>query len=323
MALAHHKGGFPAKIGLALGSGSARGWAHIGVIRALQEAGISVDFVAGTSIGALVGAVFVSGGLDALEDEARRLRWSRVMSFLDIIFPRSGLIDGKKVVDALGDHVPDRDIEDLPAPFGAVATDLSSGHELDIRSGNVIDAIRASISIPGIFTPVCKGDQVLVDGGLVNPVPVSLAREMGAQFVIAVDIGRDIVLMKDVPEAAESDPQPLEPPDTSGNSPAYHGKLLNALNERIRTFDERARSQVSEWLKRGPKPNIFEVLYTSSMIMQRQITAMRLKAEPPDLLIRPDVNRIGFLDYHRADWSIDAGYREAARQIATLTGNGR
>ena len=305
---AHRRGGFPAKIGLALGSGSARGWAHIGVIRALQE-----DFVAGTSIGALVGAVFAAGRLDALEEEARRLGWSRVASFIDVIFPRSGLIDGRKVVDALGDYVPGRDIEDLTVPLGAVATDLSAAREVDIRSGNVIDAIRASISIPGIFTPVCKGDQVLVDGGLVNPVPVSLAREMGAQFVIAVDISRDIVLMNPVPEAAESDRQFSQPPDASKSSPAYHRKLLDTLNER-------ALSQVNEWLKREPRPNIFEVLYTSSMIMQRQITAMRLKAEPPDLLIRPDVNNIRFLDYHRAEASIAAGYQEAARQIATLTG---
>lgn len=322
MTPAHRRGGFPAKIGLALGSGSARGWAHIGVICALEEAGIPVDFVAGTSIGALVGAVFAAGRLDGLEEEARHLRWSRVASFFDVIFPRSGLIDGRKVVDALGDYLPDRDIEELTVPFGAVATDLSSAREVGIRSGNVIDAIRASISIPGIFTPVCKGDQVLVDGGLVNPVSVSLAREMGAQFVIAVDISRDVVLMKDVPEAAELDRQLSEPPDVSESPSAYHRKLLNALNKRIRTLDERAFSQVNDWLKREPKPNIFEVLYTSSMIMQRQITAARLKAEPPDLLIRPDVNHIRFLDYHRAEASITAGYQEAARQIATLTAGG-
>lgn len=165
--------------GLALGSGSARGWAHIGVIRALAEAGIRVDCIAGASIGAVVGAVFASGNIDALEDVVLQLDWRQITYFFDVILPKSGLIDGKKISTFIRNHVKGINIEELSIPFCAISTDLATGDEVAIRDGDIIEAVRASISVPGIFTPVKKNGAILVDGGLVNPVPVSVAREMG------------------------------------------------------------------------------------------------------------------------------------------------
>ena len=153
----HRKNRFaPGKVGLALGSGSARGWAHIGVIKALTEAGIRVDCIAGASIGALVGAVHASGKIDALEDIVLRLDWKQIASFLDVVFPKSGLIDGNKIADFVRAHVAPGNIEDLPLPFRAVSTDLETGSEVVIQEGDIIEAVRASISVPGIFTPVKK-----------------------------------------------------------------------------------------------------------------------------------------------------------------------
>ncbi len=180
------------KVGLALGSGSARGWADIGVIRALADAGIEIECVAGTSIGALAGAAFVLNKVDALEDFARQLDWKQIVSFLDVTFPRSGLIDGKKITDFFRCHVREMSIEKLPVRYCAVATDLATGSEVVLNEGDLIEAIRASISVPGIFAPVKKNGVFLVDGGLVNPVPVSVVRNMGADYVIAVNLNHDI-----------------------------------------------------------------------------------------------------------------------------------
>ena len=166
-----HKRVPPGKVGLALGSGSARGWAHIGVIQALTDAGIPVDYVAGTSVGAVVGAVYASGKIDSLEDVVLQLDWKKIAFFLDVVFPKSGLIDGNRVADFIRSLVEENDIEDLPLPFCAVSTDLATGNEVVIKDGDIIEAVRASISVPGIFTPVRKDDMTLVDGGLVNPVP--------------------------------------------------------------------------------------------------------------------------------------------------------
>ena len=183
----------PPKIGLALGSGSARGLAHLGVIRAVQEAGIKVDYVAGTSIGALVGAVYAAGSIDSLESTFQKFDWKKMVSFFDVIFPKSGLIDGAKVRELVRALVHAEVIESLPIPFCAVATDIQSGEEVVIRQGDLIEAVRASIAVPGIFTPVRSNGLLLVDGGLVNPVPVSVVRAMGAEIVIAVDLNQQIV----------------------------------------------------------------------------------------------------------------------------------
>ena len=180
-----------ARVGLALGSGSARGWAHIGVVRALEQAGVRPELVCGTSIGSLVGAAYAAGELDRLEQWARSLRKGEVIKFLDVSLGR-GLVKGERIMSFLRSNFRDRPIEDLALPFAAVATSLENGAEVWLRRGSTLAAVRASIAIPGLLAPVRHDGSLLVDGGLVNPVPVSLARAMGADFVIAVDLNSDI-----------------------------------------------------------------------------------------------------------------------------------
>jgi len=186
------------KIGLALGSGSARGWSHIGVIRGLQEANIAIDIVCGSSIGALVGGAFAAGKLDEAEKLIRGLAWSDVLGFMEVPIPRSGIINSEKIAEYLRARIGDPNIEDLPIPFAAVATDLTSGQEVWIRQGSLIEAIRASISMPGMFTPCFRDGRLLVDGGLINPVPVSLCRSLGANTVIAVNPNTDIKIQYEI-----------------------------------------------------------------------------------------------------------------------------
>src|SRR6476661_6651746 len=175
------------RVGLALGSGSARGWAHIGAIRALEERGIKADLVCGTSIGALVGAAYAAGELDRLEKWVSGLAWTTVVRLMDLTW-RGGLIRGQRLFTLFRTIFQDRDIDGLPIPYGAVATELYSGRELWLRHGNLLDAVRASCAMPGLFTPMIREGEVVVDGGLVNPVPVSMCRALGAEVVIAVDL---------------------------------------------------------------------------------------------------------------------------------------
>lgn len=307
-----HNSGFPKNIGLALGSGSARGWAHIGVIRALADAGIEVKCIAGTSIGSLVGAAFALNKIDVLEAFARQLDWKQIVLFLDVTFPRSGLIDGEKITDFFRSHVREMKIEELPLPYCAVAADLSTGREVILNEGDLIEAIRASISVPGIFTPLKKNGGFLVDGGLVNPVPVSAARNKGADYVIAVDLNHDIFDKKSANNIG-----PVAPPTKHavGQFISKQWRIVQDLNKRRSEFNSPAASQVSQWMHRDPTPNIFEVLTTSSNIMEAQITAARLATDPPDLLIQPRLGHIRFLEYHRAQEAIDEGYREATARL--------
>ena len=175
------------RIGLALGSGSARGWAHIGAIRGLEERGIQPDVICGTSIGALVGAAYAGGELDGLEQWVTGLAWTTVVRLMDLTW-KGGLIRGQRLFNLFRSTFKAKDISELPVPFGAVATELSSGREIWLREGNLLDAVRASSAMPGLFTPVLRNGRVLVDGGLVNPVPVSMCRALGAEVVIAVDL---------------------------------------------------------------------------------------------------------------------------------------
>lgn len=312
----------PKKIGLALGSGSARGWAHIGVIRALAEAGIRVDCVAGTSIGALVGVVYASGKIDTLEGVALQLDWRQIVSFLDVVFPKSGLIDGKKVADFIRNHVQEKNIEELPIPFHAVSTDLTTGKEVVIKEGDIIEAVRASISVPGILTPVRKNGVILADGGLVNPLPVSVAKEMGAVFIIAVDLNHDIVGKKGITKTSILNSSVLAPGTRTGQSLIKGSKILDALNKRVGTLDLRAFSQIRQWMSKDSLPSIFEVLMSSINIMERQITVTRLKTDPPDLLIQPNLGHIRFLEFNRAQEAIAEGYREAKTRVGLMIGKG-
>ena len=305
-------------IGLALGSGSARGWAHMGVIKALTEACIPVDYIAGTSIGAVVGAVHASGKIGALEDVILQLDWKQIGSFLDVVFPKSGLIDGNKISEFIRSHVETKNIEDLPLPFCAVSTDLETGSEVVIQEGDTIEAVRASISVPGIFTPVKKDDMILVDGGLVNPVPVSVVREMGADFVIAVDLNHDIVSKKGINKSSVPDSATLAQDKEKEQALTKKNRMLAKLNKRFEALDLPAFSQIRQWMSRDPLPNIFEIIMSSINIMETHITATKLKTDPPDLLIQPNLGHIRFLEFNRAHEAIAEGYGEMKLRINLL-----
>lgn len=199
-------------VGLVLGSGGARGWAHIGVIRALTEANIPITYVAGSSIGALVGAIYTAGELDDLEELVRSLDWRTVISYFDVVFPRSGLLDGNRVYELLSDHLRDMKIEDAEIKFCCVATDLLAGKEVRLQSGAMVDAVRSSISIPGVFTPFQRGDCFLGDGGIVNPVPVDVVKDMGADIIVAVNLNPVVPVAQtlDIDDVQTDDP-PSEP----------------------------------------------------------------------------------------------------------------
>ncbi len=298
------------KIGLVLGSGGARGWAHIGVINAIREAGYEIQCVAGTSMGALVGAAFASGHLDTLQKVAQDLDWRRVLGLMsDLSLPHRGLIDGKHIVDFIREHVLPGNIEDLSMPFAAIATDIVTGDEVVLRQGSIPNAVRASIAIPGLFTPLCQNENVLVDGGLVNPLPVDVARDMGAKTVFAVDITRSPL------------PAKISPPRLSASrrdqirQSTQH--LVDALQTRLPALDWNALPAMFRSDTTEPNlPNIFEIYGNMMRIFQRQITLTRLQLHPPDLLIQPDVQSLSTMEFHRADEAIQAGYKAARTALA-------
>jgi NTE family protein len=282
------------RIGLVLGGGSARGWAHIGAIRTLEEAGVRPDLVCGTSIGALVGAAYVAGELDRLETWVRGLKVQSVVSFLDFTLG-GGLIKGDKLIEFFRAHFVDRDIRELERPYGAVATDLARGREIWLREGGVSDAVRASIALPGLFTPAARDGSWLVDGGLVNPIPVSLARAMGADFVIAIDLNADIL--------------------------GRH--LRNAPATRTRrakpTLADTVMAQLGIERDDGPAPPaMLDVLASSINIMQVLITRSRLAGEPADAIIAPPLASLGLMEFHRAAVAIEAGRRAAEAALPQI-----
>lgn len=280
------------RVGLALGGGAARGWAHIGVIRALAEHGVRIDLVCGTSIGALVGAVFASGGLDRLEQWVLAMKLRDVMSFVDVQLT-TGMLKGERLVRFLRTQMPDQPIEELAMPFAAVATALHTGAEVWLRSGPLVDAVRASVSIPGLFLPLRHQDQLLVDGGLVNPVPVSLARAMGADLVIAVDLASDLM-----------------------------GRHLADLQPENGWRDLLPDSLV-EWLPPAtpaePRmPSMLDVMATGLNIMQVRIARSRMAGDPPDVIVAPRLAHLGLLEFYRGTEAIEAGRRAVSLALPGL-----
>lgn len=289
------------RLGLALGSGSARGWAHIGVIRALAEAGYVPDVVAGCSIGAFVGAAHANGDLDKLQTWVEGLTWKKVLGLLDVSFS-GGLIKGEKLVEFFERNFVDHEFAKLDLPFACVATDLATGREVWLREGSVASAVRASIAIPGVFKPILRDGRLLVDGGLVNPVPVSLCRAMGADIVIAVDLGSDRIgghrhalaqTQADQDEAADD------------AEPDWVARLR-------RTFS-RPRQANGELL-----PSMAGVMTTSIHIMQMRIARSRLAGEPADVLLSPRLGHLALTDYHRGAEAIAEGRAAVARMKPSL-----
>jgi NTE family protein len=299
------------RIGIALGSGSARGWAHIGVLRALIEAGVELDVVCGASIGALVGGAYVSGRLDALDDWARSVTWFDIVRLMDVTLTRGGVITGERLFKGVRSLLPDQQIETLPKPFAAVATDFVTGRELWLQKGSLIDAVRASSALPGLFPPVKLGADWLVDGGLVNPVPVSVCRALGAELVIAVNLNGDITSRNVAPRAARRRARlpPQREPD-----------LLNKLSARLREEFRGTASFLSAQLLRPRRrgPGFFEVLAGTIYIMQDRITRSRMAGDPPEVMVAPQLGHIRLLDFHRAEEAIDEGYACVRPLLGTI-----
>lgn len=279
-------------IGLVLGGGAARGWAHIGVIRALEKIGVKPDLVCGTSIGALVGAIYAAGELDRFEEWVLGLGVSEIFSYIDVSFS-GGLLKGDRLMEFLRTDFVDRPIEALPIPFAAVATSLNNGIEVWLRKGSTVDAVRASIALPGLFTPVLHEGVVLVDGGLVNPVPVSVARAMGADVVIAVDLNTDRLGQRIRVSFAEDE-------------------LTQQVE--VASWTEKLKENLGAYMPsisaEKPKlPSMMDVLASSINVMQVRITRSRMAGEPPDLIITPKLGNVGMLDFHLAKEIIDEGRR--------------
>jgi NTE family protein len=309
------------RVGLALGSGSARGLAHLGVIRAIEDAGIEVGCIAGTSIGALVGAIYAAGKLGELEATFLEFDWKKTASFFDVVLPKSGLLDGDKISELVRAHVHADAIESLPTPFAAMATDIVSGEEISIRSGDLIEAVRASISVPGIFTPVRSDGRILVDGGLTNPVPVSTVHDMGAGFVIAVDLNHEIVAGKNLKPLRST----RKPSKAENNTSDIFSRWVNEyrismkdIRQKLLALDNPASEQFRKWTSTEPLPNIFDVLLASINIMETRITQTRLLLDKPDLIIQPPLGHIRFLEFDRAEEIIEIGYEHTQRQLASL-----
>lgn len=284
-------------IGLALGGGVARGWAHIGVIQRLHEAGIKPDIVCGTSVGALVGGFWLAGELDNLEDWARALTKRRMLAYFDLMLNGSGLMGGKRLHQAMQEYIGEKRIEELPSKFVAVTAELATGHETWIDEGSLSDAIEAAYALPGVFPPRAINGRWLIDGALVNPLPVSVCRAMGARLVIAVGLHADAFGRASVQRREK-----YENPELSD------GRDLAAT----------ARGGVAErlMLKKlfnasGPTPGLGSVMLASFNIIMDRMTRSRLAGDPPDVLLTPRVGHIALLDFDRADELIALG-REAA-----------
>ncbi|MGX1305555.1 NTE family protein [Amorphus suaedae] len=303
--------GFKPRIGLALGGGAARGWAHIGAIRVLEEAGIRPDIVTGTSIGAVIGAASIAGKLDALEAFARSLTRRNVVGLIDPVFGSGGLIGGRRLVRLLQRDLGDIRIEELERAFLCVSTELGTGHEIWLRSGALVPALRASFALPGVFQPVQLGGRWLVDGALVNPVPVSACRALGARVVIAINLHSDIfgrgttVVHAMPPGPVDALPEAAEAAAAAKAAEDEEHGLFHSLRERLRMRlfgDDDAHL-----------PGLMGVMMESYNIMQDRLTRSRMAGDPPDYAIGPRLGDIGLFDFHRADEAIEVG-AEATRR---------
>jgi NTE family protein len=291
-----------------LGSGSARGWSHIGVLRALHERGIEPSIVTGSSSGSLVAASYASNQLDALDTWVRSLTKMDVWRLLDASFSGGGMMRGNRLMRAVGEQLEDCAIETLPRKFGAVAVDLHTGKEVSIQSGSILTAVRASSGLPGLFTPIFHEGRWLIDGGVLNPVPVSLCRALGADYVIAVNLNLPLA------RSRARQPTTREQPETTDNlSDDDRTELFARWAGLLEDFVSSIRSD-----RQRSEPGMIEVMYTSINIMQDQISRSRILADPPDLIVSPRLDDFHLMDFHRAAEAIEAGHAAIERVAAEL-----
>ena len=289
------------KIGLALGSGSSRGWAHIGIIKALAEIGIVPDIVCGTSIGALVGASYISNNLDNLEQWACSLTKFEIAKFFEINMSLNGFVDTRRLQNFLSKYVAKESdmIEEFSKQYAAVSTDLETGKEIWLTKGSVLDAVWSSVSLPGLFPAIKSNDRWLVDGGLVNPVPISTCRALGADIVIAVDLNGDI----------------LGKHFKKQRSSRKKKGVINKLNDLVREY----KPLIFD-VNRGDEspPNLFDAIASSINITQDRITKNRMAEDPPDILLSPKLSHIKLLEFYRAKEAIDEGRRCVQNNLTDL-----
>ncbi len=281
------------KLGIALGSGSARGWAHIGILQELETMGYKPDVVVGTSIGALVGAVYVSGVMEEFAHWVSHLSFRDVLGFLDIGFS-GGVVKGEKLFNFFSEHQSNPLIEELAIPFATVATDMTSGREVWIRDGHVLDAARASCALPGLFSPVQYQDKWMLDGGLVNPVPVSVCRALGADVVVAVNLNGQLV-GRHLNSAAIEEVNTVDMPQGEDNENEI------SMWDRVKDYFSNKDEPTS--------PGLFDVIGSSINIMQDRITRSRMAGDPPEINLVPMLADFALMDFHRAKEAIEEGRR--------------
>ena len=299
---------------LALGSGSSRGWAHIGAIEALEEENIPIDYVVGSSVGSYVGALYASGSLQSLKEFVLSMDGRKVFSYFDVVLPRSGILNGtKRLKELYSFHTDAEDFSELKIPVLMVATDLDTGKKVVLKSGNILNALRATMSIPGLFAPVRVKGRWLVDGGLVDPVPVGVARALEADVVIAVDLNSGLVSHK-VPPKPSITASPLK-----ADSRVYNSELLKKLVDYYEHAESSFTSKISEMLHReSSTPDIIDTVMTSINIMQERITRINLAVEPPDVLIQPRLGQLKMMDFDQVEQTIDEGNTAVKEKIADI-----
>ncbi len=296
-------------LGLALGGGVARGWAHIGALKALLEADIKPDIIAGTSIGALVGGVYLAGKLDVLENWALALNRRRMMSYMDLRWGGSGLMRGDRLARVLKHYLGDTHIEDLDRKYTAVACDLRTGYEVWLQKGLLIDAVRASYALPGAFDPVQIDGRYMIDGALVNPVPVSACRALGAHMVIAVSLNGDA--FGPIGSSHELD---VDPEDTEKVDP-FH--LASQSINKLRP-DRLLLKSMMGVTPEGKAPKLGSVMMSTLNIVMDRISRSRLAGDPPDVFVAPRIGHIGMMEFTKADELIERGYRAMQHEIPLI-----
>ncbi len=299
------------RVGIALGAGGARGLAHVGVLRSLTDAGVPIDGIVGTSIGALVGAMYAAGQLENFERQMKDFEWGEAVRLFDPVWPRSGLLSGTRAVDWLGELVGDWRIEDLAIPFSAVSVDLVTGSEIIIREGRVLDALRASMSIPGVMVPFRQGRKLLVDGALRNPVPHSALEAFDVDIRIAVNLHH----------------APVREIVGWGRTPARRPakeRLADAIDRRLARLlgsSRRPRKRESARIEEEAEPQIpslFDILTASMAVIEHELARHRLANDPPELVLEPDLHGIRAFEFQKARRAIRRGALEVERRLPEI-----
>ena len=293
------------QIGLALGSGLARGFAHIGALKALTRHGIRPAIVSGTSIGALVGGCYLAGKLDEFEEWALALNRRKIFTYLDFRVRSAGLIGGNRLTKLLEEHFSDMIIEDLPRPFISIAADLVTGHEVWLRKGNFIDAMRASFALPGVFPPVEINHRKLVDGALVNPVPVSPCQALGSRMTIAVDLNADLIGKAAKPGKSYQTVAGFDVFNDQDVSPEDQKIFSGSMTKRLFRREEN-------------NPSLFGVMVSALTIIQDRVTRSRLAGDPPDVHIKPRIGHIGLMEFEKAKEMIEEGEASVERAMPEI-----